>query len=105
MATRDDLLVVMARHVGQANGITAVALAHMLDVPERRVRALVTEAREDGVAIAATPESGYFIAQTPEELEMCCAFLRSRAIHSLTLEARLRKISLLDLLGQLRLPT
>lgn len=105
MATRDQLVAILSRHVGQARGLSVVALAHMLDVPERRVRSLVTEAREDGVAIAATPESGYFIAETTEELETCCEFLRSRAMRSLSLEARLRKIPLLDLIGQLRLPT
>ena len=43
--------------------------------------------------------------QTAEELESCCAFLRARAMHSLMIEARLRRLPLPDLLGQLKLPT
>jgi len=103
MATKDDLVALLARHLGADNGASAEALARALDVPERRVRTLVTEAREEGVAIAATPEHGYFIAVLPDEIDMCCAFLRARAMKSLLLESRLRKIPLPELLGQMRL--
>ncbi len=102
---KDLILAELQRHIGAANGITAEALSHVIDAPERRLRQLVSELREEGVAICARPETGYFIAATPEELEECCAFLRSRAMHSLMLESRLRKIPLPDLLGQLRIRT
>lgn len=105
MAVRDDLIALLARHQGANQGISAEDIARALDVPTRRVRTLVTEAREEGVAIAATPEHGYFIAVLPEEIDLCCAFLRARALRSLLLESRLRKIPLVELLGQLRLPT
>ena len=59
----------------------------------------------DGVAVCGTPETGYYIAATAAELDQTCAFLRSRAMRSLTLEARLRQIPLPDLLGQLHLRT
>lgn len=93
------------RHAGQANGIGAEPLAAQLSVSERVLRMLITAAREDGVAISATPDTGYYMAQTPHELEHCCQFLRSRAMRSLHLEAQLRRIPLPDLLGQLHLPT
>lgn len=99
------LLAELQRHIGASAGITAEALSHVLDVPERRVRQLVSDLREEGLAICAHPSSGYFIAETAEELEDCCAFLRSRALHSLMLESKLRKVPLVDLLGQLRLQT
>ena len=83
----------------------AEALAALLCVTERQLRALISEAREQGVAICATPETGYYIATEPDEIERCCAFLRSRAMHSLRLEAQLRRIPLPDLIGQLHLPT
>jgi biotin operon repressor len=102
---RHTLLAELQRHLGAENGISAEALAHVIDAPERRVRQLVSELREEGIAICAHPSSGYFIAETPEELEDCCAFLRSRALHSLMLESKLRKVPLVDLLGQLRLQT
>jgi len=105
MAIRDDLIALLARHQGADQGISAEEIARALDVPTRRVRTLVTEAREEGVAVAATPEHGYFIAVLPEEIDMCCAFLRARAMRSLILESKLRNIPLPELLGQMRLPT
>ena len=103
--TADQLLAVLARHIGRGNGITAGQLAQALQVPERRIRSWVSELRDDGNAICGTPRDGYFIAHTPEELEETCEFLRHRAMHSLHLESRLRKIPLSDLLGQLHVPT
>jgi len=80
-------------------------LTQRLGVHERTLRDLISSARDDGVAIVGTPETGYYIAVTSDELEECCRFLRARAMHSLQIEARLRKIALPDLLGQLRVRT
>ncbi|MGH6622908.1 MAG: HTH domain-containing protein, partial [Burkholderiaceae bacterium] len=100
------LVQVMARdHQGRAQGISAAALASKVGISERMLRHLISDAREDGVAIVGVPESGYFIAQNGEELEQCCNFLRSRAMHSLVIEARLRKVALPELLGQLKVAT
>jgi hypothetical protein len=63
------------------------------------------EASEEGHAICGTPSHGYYIAADAAELEETCEFLRSRALHSLNLESKLRKIPLPDLLGQLHVPT
>lgn len=90
---------------GKANGVTAQALAFNLGCSERVVRQLITELREAGVALCGHPSTGYFIAETRAELEETCAFLRSRAMHSLVLEAKLRGMPLSDLVGQLHLPT
>ncbi len=105
MATRHDLQRVLATHIGKDKGVTAEALARALDIPARMVRHLVTELREEGVAVCGHPSNGYFIAETPEELNATCKFLRGRAMKSLELESRLRKIPLPDLLGQLHLKT
>lgn len=105
MTTRTDLLAYLAHHVGAANGATCAAIAGNLHTDERRVRALISELREEGVAVCGHPSTGYYIARTPEELERSCQFLRSRAMHSLHLEARLRRIPLPELLGQLHLET
>jgi len=93
------------RHAGRSNGISAERLALQLGLHERFLRSLVSEAREAGHAISATPDTGYYIAVTAEEVEESCEFLRSRAMHSLRMEAQLRRIPLPDLLGQLHLPT
>lgn len=103
--TRTDLEMLLQRHIGEDRGITAKAIAEALGCTERQVRELVTELRMDGVAVCGHPATGYFIAATKAELERTCAFLRDRAMHSLVLEARLRRLPLADLIGQLRLPT
>jgi hypothetical protein len=110
--SRDTVLAALRRHIGQANGITAPDLVREITedllceaAGERLLRSCVSELRAEGVAICAHPAHGYFIAQTSEEVELCCRFLRSRAMHSLVLESRLRRISLPDLIGQLKLPT
>lgn len=110
--TRDMILATLSRHIGKENGVSVKALVSELTQSaaqspgaERLVRRLVSELREEGVAICAYPGEGYYIAGNAQELEECCQFLRSRALHSLALEARLRKIPLPELLGQMRLPT
>jgi len=102
---KDQLLVILQRHIGRKSGVSAAYLSGALDCAERIVRDLVTELRSDGIAVCGHPATGYFIAETKEELEDTCAFLRSRAMHSLVLEAKLRQMPLADLVGQLRLPT
>lgn len=98
------LIALLTRdHAGKAAGIAAEALARKLSIDERLLRSLVSQAREHGVPIGATPRDGYFVAKTADELRECCEFLRSRAMHSLRIEARLRRISLPELLGQLSL--
>jgi hypothetical protein len=112
MITRDQVLAALYRHVGAAHGVRVDALVREITgapvsspAAERQVRSQVSELREEGYPIAAHPAHGYFVCETAEELQMCCAFLRSRAMHSLRLEAQMRRISLGELLGQIRLPT
>lgn len=102
---KTQLQTLLSRHIGCGNGITAQAVAQLIDVPPRQVRHLVTELRMDGIAVCGTPRDGYYIAASGEELEATCQFLRSRAMHSLVLESRLRNVPLPDLIGQMKLPT
>lgn len=104
-ATWYDLVTVLSRHVSRERGVGVRELARDLDCPERRVRELVTRARAEGVAICGHPRTGYYVASEPADIEHTCRFLRARAMRSLALEARLRRIPLPDLLGQLKLPT
>ena len=105
MVNKDQLLALLSRHIGEKNGITAEQITLALCTPKRHVRTLVSELRLEGVAVCGHPRDGYFIAGNPYELERTCAFLRSRAMHSLVLESKLRHVPLPDLLGQLRLKT
>ncbi len=105
MATKHDVDAALFLHTGKANGIKAEDLARQLNCEPRQVRLLVTELRLDGRGICGHPKTGYYIAETNEELEETCAFLRSRALHSLALESKLRHVPLVELLGQMRLKT
>lgn len=99
------LLIALTNHKGAANGIGVKALAAELMITERAVREAVTELRMQGLSVGGRPETGYFLATSAAELEPTLQFIRSRAITSLVLEARMRNVALPDLLGQLRLPT
>lgn len=98
-----QLLTILSHHQGAEQGITASALAHQCGVPERAIRKMVSELREEGTAICAHPSTGYFIPITPEELQQSCEFLEHRALKSLLLMSRMKKVSLPTLLGQLML--
>lgn len=103
--TKHDLMAVMVNHSGAQEGISAKALANTLGVPERQVRHFVTQCREDGIAICGHPGTGYFVAQTPDEMKTTLEFLKHRALHSLKLASTLSKLPLADLIGQLHLKT
>jgi DNA-binding IclR family transcriptional regulator len=97
------LLNLLASHQGRDRGIKAADLARVAGVTERKLRTLISELREVGTAICATPETGYFLAVTPAELGESCKFLHDRAMHSLRRASQMQKISLPDLMGQLLL--
>jgi hypothetical protein len=104
MASKTEVLNALSRHQGRGNGIGAKRLAEQLDMPPRLLRKRISELRDgDGVAICGTPSTGYFMAVAPEELQASCDFLEHRALHSLRLLSRMKKVSLPDLLGQLKL--
>lgn len=105
------VLQALSRHRGRDRGASIVDLVREITgrastaADERALRRTISELREEGTPVCGHPKTGYFIAQTPDELDQCCAFLRSRAMHSLKLEARLRRMPLQALLGQLNVET
>jgi predicted esterase YcpF (UPF0227 family) len=90
-------------HQGRASGIPCRELAVKVGATPREVRQAVTELREAGIAVCGHPLTGYYLAETAEDLEHTCRFLRARALHSLRLESALRKQPMPDLLGQVRM--
>lgn len=110
--TRDRLLEVLARHIGERNGLNVRELVAALDwneqhnaAAQRAVRELVVALRLEGQHICAHPSSGYYIAENAAELDQTCLFLYDRAMTSLQQVAAMKRISLPDLRGQLHLPT
>lgn len=90
-------------HKGKDNGITVDKLPMRTGISARDIRQAVSDLRDDGIAVAALPSTGYYLAQTPAEIDECCKYLRKRSLHGLRLESRLRKIALPVLLGQISL--
>ncbi|RMG56327.1 MAG: hypothetical protein D6717_06835 [Gammaproteobacteria bacterium] len=111
MFQKSDVLEALRAHIGSMNGVHARDLVKEItggySCPplERRLRQLITELRLDGHHVCAHPETGYFMAANEDELNQTCLFLYERAMTGLAQVSRMKKISLPDLRGQLRLPT
>lgn len=104
----DAVLRVLEQHVGASNGIHVRELVQRATesvcttaAQERSARSAIAQLRLAGHCICGQPDKGYYIAATPEELERTCQYLRGRALTSLAIEARMRKVSMPELLGQL----
>jgi hypothetical protein len=97
--------MVLQRHIGRNNGIKAKDLAAAADAERARGAPAGERAARGRDRRVRPPSTGYYVAKSADELEKTCEYLRSRAMHSLRLESRLRKIPLPDLIGQLRLKT
>ena len=109
-STRQRLLEVLANHIGRENGITAADLVTEMHgesgaALEREMRVAVQQLREEGHHICAHPSSGYYLAANPQELDDTCRFLVDRAMCSLKQVAHMKRVSVPDLHGQMRLTT
>jgi len=109
--SRDSVLAELSRHIGKARGISCADLVRDItwQAPEvssmRRVRKIIEELRREGQHICGHPSRGYFMAANEEELNETCKFLADRALTSLTQAARMKKLAIPDIHGQLRLNT
>lgn len=110
--TPAQVIAELAHHVGADNGIHVAELVRRISgqqvsnaLLERKVRQHITDLRMEGAHICGHPASGYYMAETAKELADTCAFMESRAMSSLVIVSRLRKVSMPELLGQLALPT
>lgn len=111
MITESDILTVLSHHIGARHGITCRQLVRTLNgggddtALERQVRQVVMRLRIQGEHICGLPTTGYYIAESAEELDSTCLFLYERAMTSLKQVAAMKRVSLPDLAGQLRLPS
>jgi len=104
------LLAILANHVGRQNAIGMGELYQAVfgkpwgnrinDTSD--LRELIRKLRRDGTPICSSQE-GYYLASGGSELEEFCEHFRQRALKSLAVVARIRKIELPELLGQLKL--
>lgn len=108
---KDTVLAALSRHIGRANGITArdlvVKITGRADTPAatRRLRYVIEELREEGHHVCGHPSTGYYIAADDQDVLATCEFLYSRAMTSLRQICRMRRVSMPDIRGQLRLDT
>jgi biotin operon repressor len=98
-----ELLNLLQAHKGRDRGIKCAALAAQAGIPERAVRRLVSEMRFEGCPIVGTPETGYYLADTPQEVTEFTEFHWHRIRHSMAIVSRVTKQSIPALMGQLSL--
>jgi hypothetical protein len=108
--TRDSVLFGLAMHIGADLGVSARGLVMEITgdsspALERQLRHVIEELRREGEHICGHPSTGYYIAADELELQRTVQFLHDRAMTSLAQAAAMRRVSLPDLRGQLRLPT
>ena len=74
---------ILERHAGVCRAITSDELSRQTALSTRKVRALIAELIGEGMAIGASVDGtkgGYYLIQTPDELEQTRAILRARAM-------------------------
>lgn len=109
--TRQRVLEVLQQHIGAARGASAERLVFEITgdpslhsaSAERVLREIVVSLRLAGHHVCAHPSNGYYIAETVEELDQTCRFLLMRSMTGLQQIAAMKRVSLPDLAGQLRI--
>lgn len=108
------LLMVLTGHVGREHAIGMDDLytrvfhkpaGHKIN-STREVRKLVTALRQKGQpigSVSSTNGGGYYLIRAGSELDEYCSKLRQAALRKLVMEARLRKLSMPELLGQMQM--
>lgn len=66
---------------GESNAITGKTLCQLLDIEPRDVTSMIERERREGKPICASTgrRPGYYIPETPEEMNRYCGRLRHRA--------------------------
>lgn len=108
---RDSVLQALANHIGQERAAHATALVGEImgavddiDHPLRVLRHTIVALRCDGYHVCGHPGFGYYMAENAAEINRTCEFLYSRSMTTLQQVAAMKRVSLPDLRGQLRLP-
>lgn len=110
--TKGAVLRILSRHVGvnRKIGMGELYFAVFGESWSNRIndtralRKVITELRHEGVPICSVADStggGYYLASAGSELSNYCERLRTQAIKKLAMEAKIRRITLHELLGQM----
>jgi hypothetical protein len=104
----------LAQHIGRERPIgMGLLYSRVFERPwshrindTRALRQLITRMRFEGIAICSTSDHkqpGYYLAAAGTELEDYCRRFTRRALRSLAMVAKARRMSLPELLGQMQL--
>ncbi|MBI4621069.1 MAG: hypothetical protein HY739_13060 [Desulfobacterales bacterium] len=108
------ILTILSRHIGKEKAIGMAELyqeafgkswEHRIN-DTRLLRTVITLLRKDGVAICSDSSQhggGYYLASAGSELEDYLGRIRQRALKALSMESRIRRIGIAELLGQMQM--
>lgn len=99
-----DLVALIGARRGEKNAVSRRELVKLLSgIGERRIRRCLKHlVDEHGIPIASGP-GGYYTPVTAKEIARACEYYHSYAIACLAAESRLRRCSMEEILGQLKL--
>lgn len=111
---KQKLLMVLTEHIGKSRIVGMGELYervfkkpyNRLINDTRTLRKLIEILRREGVPVCSSTKKGsggYYLASAGSELEQYCRNLHNRALRVLVMEAKLRKIALPELLGEMQL--
>ena len=107
-------LVTLQKHKGRQNAISMKDLYEQVFEKEckdkisstRGIRKILTELRELGFPVCSAMtggKRGYYIAELAEEIQDFCKTMEKRAIKTLMIVSKIKKLPLPEYLGQLSL--
>ncbi|GEM_PF-1440890 len=97
---------ILEHHRGRANALKVRLFAELLGVEERRAQQIVkclVEKHNILIGSAVSPPFGYYIPETAEEVDAVLAQLYHRMASMAVRIARIKRISVEEVFGQLRL--
>lgn len=111
---KNKLVMILMQHVGRTRmiGMAELFMA-VFDRPvqnrindTRLLRTYITELRKDGIPICSVSSvdgAGYYVASASSELDDYCSRLKTQALKKLAQVARLKKIGLPALVGEIQM--
>jgi biotin operon repressor len=96
---------ILKKHVGKGRSISNELLARKLGVNTREVRLTIKTLRLNGFNIGSSRSepTGYYLPSTPEEMKECLAEFEKQWHTSLTVWARLRRMTMAAIIKKVQL--
>ena len=98
-----ELRQLLSHRIGKTSGIHLTGLIEAMLLNGRLIRKCIEALRMEGLHICGKPDTGYYIAATPDELEETINFLEKRAVKSFRQIAAMKKVGLQALYQQMSL--